>query len=155
MGRPRSVLILWVIASALELGVISYPCVAQERPVAGVETAGSLNGYLTQLKPLLRTRCYACHGSLKQKAGLRVDTVDLMLRGGDSGPVVVKGETDESLLLKRVSASDPAERMPPEHEGDLLTAEQVGLLRDWIAAGAPAPPDERPEADPRDHWRSA
>ena len=76
----------------------------------------------------------------------------LMLRGGDSGPVVVKGAANESLLLERVSASDAAERMPPEHEGEPLTAEQVALLRDWIAAGAPAPADERPEADPRDHW---
>jgi Protein of unknown function (DUF1553)/Protein of unknown function (DUF1549)/Planctomycete cytochrome C len=152
MRVPRGVLILGAMASALELGVIAHPCMAQSPPVAGVATAGGLNDYVTRVKPLLRTRCFACHGSLKQKAGLRVDTVGLMLRGGDSGPVVVKGRAKESLLLDRVSAGDPSERMPPEHEGEPLTALQVGLLRDWIAAGAPAPADERPEADPRDHW---
>jgi Protein of unknown function (DUF1553)/Protein of unknown function (DUF1549)/Planctomycete cytochrome C len=152
MGLPRNVLILGVIACATELGVIPNPCIAQEPPVAGVETAGSLTGYLTRVKPLLRTRCYACHGSLKQKAGLRVDTVELMLRGGNSGPAVVKAGASESLILERVSASDAADRMPPEHEGQPLTVEQVAVLRDWIAAGAPAPLDERPEADPRDHW---
>jgi hypothetical protein len=140
------------MTSALELGVILHPCSAQDPPDAGVATAGSVNDDFTRVKPLLRTRCFACHGSLKQKAGLRVDTVGLMLRGGDSGPAVVKGGAKESLLLDRVSDDDPSERMPPEHEGEPLAALQVGLLRDWIAAGAPAPLDERPEADPRHHW---
>jgi hypothetical protein len=140
------------MAGALVPGVFALPCSAQERPPAGGATAGGLQGYLTRVKPLLRARCYACHGSLKQKAGLRVDTVEAMLRGGDAGPVVVKGAAGESVLLERVSASVPAERMPPEHEGEPLTAEQVASLRDWIAAGAPAPADEKPEADSRDHW---
>ena len=48
----------------------------------------------------------------------------------------MRGAAGESVLLERVAASDAAERMPPEHEGELLTAEQVGMLRDWIAAGA-------------------
>jgi hypothetical protein len=147
MGFPRRILTL--VASALTFGVAAHPALAAERPV---ETAGSVNGYLTRVKPLLRARCYTCHGSLKQKAGLRVDTAALMLRGGNSGPVVVKGNGQESILLERVSAADVTERMPPEHEGEPLSADQVALLRDWIAAGAPAPADERPEADPRDHW---
>jgi hypothetical protein len=42
--------------------------------------------------------------------------------------------------------------MPPEHEGEPFTAVQVKLLSDWIAAGALAPPDEKAEADPKDHW---
>jgi hypothetical protein len=152
MGLSSGALIVTAVASALTLGVNPHPASAQEQPVAVVETAGSVNGYVTRIKPLLRTRCYACHGSLKQKSGLRLDTVALMLRGGDSGPVVVKGNAKESLLLERVSASDVTERMPPEHEAEPLSAEQVALLRDWIAGGAPAPADETPEADPRDHW---
>ena len=152
MRSPHSVLILSAMVGALELGLILHPCAGQSPSVADVATAGSLDDYLTRVKPLLRTRCFACHGGLKQKAGLRVDTVGLMLRGGDSGPAVVKGGAKESLLLDRVSAGDASERMPPEHEGEPLTAEQVALLRNWIAAGAPAPSDEKPEADPRDHW---
>jgi hypothetical protein len=49
-------------------------------------------------------------------------------------------------------AGDEDERMPPEHEGELFNAGQVQVLRDWIDAGAVAPSDERPEADPQDHW---
>lgn len=109
--------------------------------------------YQTQVKPLLKARCYACHGALKQEGGLRLDAASLMLKGGESGKAIVPGERfDSSLLLERVSAADASVRMPPEHEGEPLKEEEVSLLRTWIAAGAPAPADEVPEADPRDHW---
>ncbi len=106
--------------------------------------------YGRQVKPLLNARCYACHGALKQKAGLRLDTGASIRRGGDGGPAVVPGHSDESALIERVTASDPAERMPPE--GAPSTAEQVTLLRAWIDQGARSPADERPEAHPRRHW---
>jgi hypothetical protein len=140
------------IAIALGLGALAPRGAAREPADARPESDRSLRAYLDRIKPLLQARCYSCHGSLKQKAGLRLDTVALMVRGGDSGPAVVKGDAGESLILDRVTADEAAERMPPEHEAEPLTAEQVGLLRDWIAAGAPAPPGERPEADPREHW---
>lgn len=69
--------------------------------------------YLTQIKPLLKARCYSCHGGLKQKGGLRLDTVELLLRGGDSGAVIASTAGDSSELISRVSTSDLAMRMPP------------------------------------------
>ncbi|MHC4880950.1 MAG: DUF1549 domain-containing protein, partial [Planctomycetota bacterium] len=108
--------------------------------------------YVSQIKPLLRERCYSCHGALKQEGGLRLDTAQLMLKGGDSGPAIKRGDSGASLLLERISASDPAERMPPEDSGTALTGEQIGLLKTWIDSGALAPLSEEPEADPRDHW---
>jgi len=108
--------------------------------------------YLKQIKPLLRERCFGCHGGLTQKSGLRLDTVGLMLRGGDSGAVITPGTPSESTLLQRVAATEVAERMPPEHEGEPLSPQQVKLIRNWIAIGAPAPDDEQPDADPKDHW---
>ena len=74
----------------------------------------------------------------------------LARKGGDSGAVIEPGKPDESLLLDRVTATDDAERMPPE--GEPLTAEQVELLRRWIAEGGRSPQEEKPETDPRDHW---
>ncbi|MCA1686422.1 MAG: colicin uptake protein, partial [Planctomycetia bacterium] len=106
--------------------------------------------YLREVKPLLRGRCYACHGALKQKAGLRLDTGASIRRGGDGGPAVEPGRPDESPLLDRLTEADPALRMPPE--GAPLTAEQVALLRSWIDQGAGSPRDESPETDPRRHW---
>ena len=108
--------------------------------------------YLKNIKPLLRERCYACHGALKQEGGLRLDTVASAIQGGDSGAAIRKGNTEASLLLKRVTATDESERMPPIHEGETLPSEQITLLKDWIAAGANGPMDEQPETDPDKHW---
>ncbi|QDT53740.1 Planctomycete cytochrome C [Caulifigura coniformis] len=109
--------------------------------------------YLARVKPLLKGRCYACHGALKQEAGLRLDTASLIHKGGDSGAAIAPGDqVSTSLLLQRVSSTDVATRMPPEHEGEPFKPEEIELLKHWIAAGAPAPPDEQPETDPKDHW---
>ena len=106
--------------------------------------------YAKEIKPLLRERCYSCHGALKQSNGLRLDTADLMKRGGKHGPAFIARRPEKSLLLAKVSATAISERMPPE--GDALKPAQIELLRRWIAAGAPAPKDEKPEPSPSDHW---
>ncbi len=108
--------------------------------------------YLKEIKPLLQSRCTGCHGALKQKARLRLDTVRGILQGGKSGPAIRSGEAEQSLLVQRVAQTNLDERMPPEHEGEALSGDEVGLLRRWIAAGAQAPADEKPETDPKDHW---
>jgi hypothetical protein len=108
--------------------------------------------YLRDIKPLLQLRCYACHGALEQKSGLRVDTVELMLRGGDSGAIFERGSANGSLLLQRIAASDVESRMPPEHEGEAFTPEEVDTVRRWIEQGATGPADEQPELDPALHW---
>jgi mono/diheme cytochrome c family protein len=106
--------------------------------------------YLKQVKPILRERCYACHGVLKQEGGLRLDTAALAIKGGDSGTAIKPGDAAASLLLERVSATEETERMPPE--GEPLKPAQIAALRRWIAQQAVAPRDEQPERDPREHW---
>ena len=105
--------------------------------------------YEKEIKPLLKERCYACHGALKQKAGLRLDTATAMRKGGDNGDIL---SGNHGLLLERVTTADKDERMPPEGEGSMFTAEQVAKLQAWLAASAPAPAQEQPEDDPRAHW---
>ncbi|MDA1054389.1 MAG: DUF1553 domain-containing protein [Planctomycetota bacterium] len=106
--------------------------------------------YQKQIKPVLRERCFACHGAVKQEGGLRLDTAALAIKGGDSGAAIQPGNADASLLLQRISAADESERMPPE--GEQLKPDQIAALRDWIAQNALAPTDEQPERDPREHW---
>lgn len=118
-------------------------------PVVRADDTG-LAAYEGQIRPLLKERCYACHGALKAQAGLRLDTVAAMLEGGDSGPAIEPGESEFSPLVERIIEHDEALRMPPE--GEPLTDEQVTLIRSWIDAGAAAPSDETPEPDPREHW---
>ncbi len=106
--------------------------------------------YLKEIKPLLSRRCSACHGSLKQESSLRLDTAAALSQGGEQGPAIVPGKSQESLLIKAVTGVD-GWRMPPKDEGEPLTAEEIGKLAAWIDQGAKAP-EESPPADPRKHW---
>ncbi len=108
--------------------------------------------YVRDVKPILARRCVVCHGILKQKAGLRLDTAARLLQGGKNGRVVEPGESVDSELIDRVAESDPTLRMPPEGEGEALSAVDIKTLRDWIAAGAHAPANEPEPPDPRRHW---
>lgn len=96
--------------------------------------------FVRKVGPLLAEKCQACHGARAQdrKAGLDLSGREGALRGGESGPALVPGNTDESLLLDAVGREGLVAPMPPK-ENDRLTAEQVGWLRQWIEAGAPWP----------------
>lgn len=107
--------------------------------------------YLRDVKPILARKCYACHGGLRQRAGLRLDTAELIRKGSKGGPVVVAGHADESAIVDRVTA-EGSERMPPEGEGEALGADERARLRAWIDQGAAAPESEVPQVDPRRHW---
>jgi hypothetical protein len=115
-------------------------------------TACAAADYVADVQPMLRARCYACHGALKQQAKLRLDTVAAMLRGGKSGPAILAGNAASSLLMRRIQTLDPDDRMPPEHEGEMLSEEQVATVRAWIDGGAVGPVEDLPESDPREHW---
>lgn len=110
----------------------------------------SLEFYTQDVKSILRERCFACHGALKQESGLRLDTAEAVRAGGDSGEAVDVGHPELSLLIERVSEPDESLRMPPE--GEPLTAAEIESLTRWIAAGAVGPENEQPEEDPRQHW---
>lgn len=106
--------------------------------------------YSRDIKPILKERCFACHGALQQKAGLRLDTGVLIRKGGDGGPAVVASQPAASPLLARISSDDTSIRMPAESKP--LTAEQIALIKSWIEQGATSPENEPPEQDPREHW---
>lgn len=119
--------------------------IALQSQLAAAETVD----FARDIKPFLKERCYACHGAVKQKAGLRLDTAAALKRGGDGGPAV-DAEPAGSLIIERVTAADVASRMPPE--GQPLTPRQIELLTEWIRQGAPVPATDEPDQDPREHW---
>jgi len=87
-----------------------------------------------QVRPLLVEHCYECHSATKAKGNLRLDAAESWLRGGDSGPAVVPGKPDESLLVSAINR-DGLE-MPPAGK---LSDEAISLLESWVKRGAPAP----------------
>jgi mono/diheme cytochrome c family protein len=82
---------------------------------------------------LLRAKCARCHGETRQQSGLDLSSRESILRGGASGPAVVPGQPDESLVLRRVRDGE----MPPRNAGR-LSPQQIGTLQQWIASGAPS-----------------
>ncbi len=108
--------------------------------------------YQRDIKPLLAEKCAACHGAIRQEAGLRLDYGEAIRRGGDSGAVVDSTDVNTSSVIERVTTQDLDLRMPPEGEGEALDDEQVQLLVDWIASGAVTPDDEPVPISPEEHW---
>lgn len=119
--------------------------------LAASAIAGEVD-YSRDIKPILATHCYKCHGPDKQENGLRLDTAAAGILGGDSGAAIVPQKADESLILQAIQGtSSEISKMPPE--GDGLTADQIALLKQWIAEGAKFPADEKPLASQATgHW---
>ncbi len=108
--------------------------------------------YETDIKPLFEEKCAACHGVLKQEAGLRLDAGSLVRQGGDQGSVLEVDDPASSVLIERVTTTDLGQRMPPDGEGTPLTDAQVQLVMNWIRQGATSPVDEVIIASPAQHW---
>lgn len=91
-----------------------------------------------KIRPLLAERCYECHSEAKKvKAGLRLDTPEGWITGGDSGPAVTPGNVDGSRLIRAIRYVDnELEAMPPK---SALPSHEVALLEEWVRRGAPAP----------------
>lgn len=97
---------------------------------------------------IFQARCAACHGAAKQGGGLRLDSLQEVLKGGDSGPVIASDPV-ESEIWRRLTDEDPARRMPP---GGSLQPSELAQIRAWLSAGAPAegaPPAPRRTSS---HW---
>ncbi|MHC4876776.1 MAG: PSD1 and planctomycete cytochrome C domain-containing protein [Planctomycetota bacterium] len=104
------------------------------------------------IAPILKERCWFCHGEDEQEAGLRLDRRVKLLRGGDSGlPAVVPGKPEKSYLIEVVKHLDPDVKMPPDEEK--IPAKEIDLLVRWIKEGAVWPGQmEAVDDEESDHW---
>ncbi|MBK8039572.1 MAG: PSD1 domain-containing protein [Verrucomicrobiaceae bacterium] len=93
----------------------------------------------SKVRPVLVEHCYECHSREKTKGGLALDTKQGWEKGGDSGPVIVPGKPEESLLIKAVRYHDKDLAMPPEKKGGKLTEAVIADLVEWVKMGAPDP----------------
>jgi hypothetical protein len=145
----------WLIAAGADLlcrgdeiaeGV---PCAtASDRPDAPPPS------FESNVLPVLRRHCHGCHGDDALEGALDLRSASEILRGGESGPAVVRGDPDASLLVDLVARG----QMPPE-DADAVDAATVELLRRWVQAGAPAaepivrlPPRTQVTAADRGFW---
>src|SRR4051812_44567392 len=101
-------------------------------------TPDQLTFFESKVRPLLVAHCYKCHSasSDKVKGGLVLDTRDGIRKGGDTGPAVVPGNAEDSLLIQAVRSRDEALQMPPKEK---LPESSIADLERWVAMGAPDP----------------
>jgi mono/diheme cytochrome c family protein len=95
----------------------------------------ALEFFEARVRPVLVEHCFACHGPKKQQAGLRLDSRDSVLKGSDSGPVVVAGAPEKSALVKAINHSGDT-KMPPKAK---LKPEAIEALTAWVKMGLPWP----------------
>lgn len=113
-------------------------------PLAHAEGgADSFEFFESRIRPLLVEHCYDCHSAEagKAKGGLRLDSREGWAKGGDSGPAIVPGSPDDSLLIRGVHAWEKNFTMPPDEP---LSPEQVADLVQWVKSGAPDPRKDAP-----------
>ena len=110
---------------------------------AQVQTSGLSHQqslYVETIMPILKEKCYSCHGPEKQKGGYRLDLPEIALKGGDSGePAIVPGDPIRSYLVERILLPpDDDDVMPPSGK-QALASDEIGMILDWIRKGAAMP----------------
>jgi hypothetical protein len=146
------------VRSMLKLACAAFVAslIGGSAPAATLSKAQS-DFFENKVRPVLADHCYKCHSTKaeKLKGGLLLDSREAVLKGGDSGPALVPGDPDKSLLIKAVRYTDADLQMPPK--GNKLTEQQVNDLVAWVKMGAPDPRTQtaaqREWKDPGEkHW---
>jgi hypothetical protein len=125
----------------LSLGLLVPPALG-EAPAPGDPSAPEF--FEKEVRPLLAHRCQTCHGASKSKGDLRLDSRAAILKGGNTGPAIVPGKPEESLLIDAINYGE-LYQMPPKSK---LDAREVAILTRWVALGAPWPGSEQDGAKP-------
>jgi hypothetical protein len=127
----------YFLALAAFLQSLSPTIAVQAGAADAPPPADQIEFFEKQVRPLLIKRCYACHAGTKARGGLLLDTARGWRRGGDSGPVVVPGRPDASLLIDAVNYRSL--EMPPADAGGQLSVSEIDVLTRWVQMGAPDP----------------
>jgi hypothetical protein len=125
-----------------------------------LSAAGASASLVTEndVLPIFQVRCLVCHGKREQKGGLDLRTRASRLKGGASGPAIVLGKPDESLLIQRIeSGAMPPVKMQFDYAVRPPSGAELGKLKQWIAGGAPAAPPTKTEtskitAEDKNFW---
>ena len=115
--------------------VLGAAVLFQSQAFSGPAPADASNYFESKVQPILQKNCYGCHGQAAT-SGLRVDSYEALMKGGNSGPAISPGNPDKSLMIIAVRQTDADLKMP---KGGKLQAEEVAVLEQWVKMGAPGP----------------
>ena len=99
-------------------------------------TPGPATVYAARIVPLLQRSCISCHNPKKSKAGLRMDSYDLLMRGSQDGPVIIRWDPARSELVRRITLPPSDDDAMPSNGRNRFSPAEVKLFEQWIAAGA-------------------
>jgi mono/diheme cytochrome c family protein len=122
-----------VLAVGCSLALSSRAALTPEQINALPPPANHRVDFATEVKPIFEASCIRCHGRGRDRGGLRIDSRDTLLKGGDSGSAAIAGKSADSYLIALVAGSNPDEVMPKK--GKKLSPEEIGVLRAWIDQG--------------------
>ena len=105
-------------------------------PVSANQGGNRGSFYAKNIHPIFDANCVSCHGESKVSGGLRLDSYDGLMRGGSDGAVIISGDPDRSLLLKRVTLPEGHKQLMPAEGKPRLSAGQIAWLRAWIQQGS-------------------
>jgi hypothetical protein len=132
-----------IVGAAAAVAALLVACAhvarSQEQKLAGGEAIPAHPDYNWDVRPILSQNCFQCHGNNTQKAGLRLDVAKVAygrIPEDRSRRAVIPGDPDHSELIRRVTAADIDERMPPVSTHKVLSAREVAILRRWISQGS-------------------
>ena len=127
-----------IFAAAVLVTVVSVRAEVQQTAAA----AQAPEFFEARVRPILAANCYECHAE-QAKGDLRMDSREALLKGGESGPAIVPGDPDKSLLIQAVRQADPtAPRMPKDKSK--LKPDDIEVLVEWVRAGAVWPASSKP-----------
>jgi mono/diheme cytochrome c family protein len=110
----------------------SFALTRADDAVSSKPDAARVEFFEGKVRPVLEAHCLGCHGAAKQKAGLRLDSREALMKGGDSGPSVEPGKPEASRLIEAINHSSDV-RMPPKGK---LKDSEVAALAQWVRDGA-------------------
>src|SRR3954471_18679036 len=114
---------------------------ARQPAAPGAAPAAQSSEYFeSYVRPVLAANCFDCHAEEKM-GGLRLDSREAMLKGGRSGPALVPGDPDKSLIIEAVRQTRATLKMP---KGGRLKPGEIDALAEWVRAGAPWPSSATP-----------
>jgi len=118
---------------AIKLALITLPAaLVGALPVWAAEAANPGEFFELRVRPVLAKNCYTCHTE-SQMGGLRLDSRERVVKGGKSGPAILPGDAEHSLLIQAVSQTHDTLKMPP---GGKLADDEIANLKAWVNAGA-------------------
>jgi hypothetical protein len=114
--------------------------------LASASYGATLTNDYSAVDAIFFQRCIECHESEEPEGKLVLESYELLLKGGESGPVIVPGKSSESLLVKLIEGfeKDGKRKIMPPGKREKLKAHEIALIRAWIDAGARPPAEERP-----------